>query len=64
MSCIPLCSPSDDQTVDPTADSVTEYNVHALRMLWKSTNRIGCSISSCMYEAIDVDVLVCNYDPP
>lgn len=60
-ACILPLSP-DEQTVDPT-DAVTEYGVHALRMLWKSTMDLGCSISSCMYDTIDVEILVCNYSP-
>lgn len=54
---------ADEQTVDPDAD-VTAYGIHALRMLWKSTTQLGCSISSCMYYSTDVEVLVCNYAPP
>lgn len=54
---------ADGQTVEPF-DDVMEYGVHALRMLWKSTDRLGCSIGSCVYEgSIDVEVLVCNYAP-
>ncbi|CAM9411250.1 unnamed protein product [Ectocarpus sp. 6 AP-2014] len=42
---------------------VVDYDVRARRMLWASTAKLGCAISSCLYEYIDVEVLVCNYDP-
>ncbi|CAM9138702.1 unnamed protein product [Ectocarpus fasciculatus] len=42
---------------------VTEYDIRARRMLWASTTKLGCAISSCLYEFTDVEVLVCNYDP-
>ncbi|CBJ33994.1 putative zinc metalloendopeptidase [Ectocarpus siliculosus] len=42
---------------------VTEYDIRARRMLWASTTKLGCAISSCVYQYIDVEVLVCNYDP-
>ncbi|CAM9138778.1 unnamed protein product [Ectocarpus fasciculatus] len=42
---------------------VTDYDIRARRMLWASTTKLGCAISSCLYQYIDVDVLVCNYDP-
>ena len=58
----PLWVITDDRTVDP-ANPVTEYNVHGLRMLWKSTTDLGCSIGSCMFQTIDVEVMVCNYSP-
>ena len=48
--------------MDPSG-AVTGYGVHALRMLWKSTTDLGCSIGSCKYQTIDVEVLVCNYSP-
>lgn len=44
--------------------SVLEYKIHAKRLLWKSTSDVGCAISSCVYQdLVDVDVMVCNYDP-
>ncbi|CAB1103881.1 unnamed protein product [Ectocarpus sp. CCAP 1310/34] len=42
---------------------VVDYDIRARRMLWASTAKLGCAISSCLYEYIDVEVLVCNYDP-
>ncbi|CAN0028972.1 unnamed protein product [Pylaiella littoralis] len=42
---------------------VAEYEQHAKRMLWKSSAKLGCSISSCVSGSTDVEVLVCNYDP-
>ncbi|CAB1103880.1 unnamed protein product [Ectocarpus sp. CCAP 1310/34] len=42
---------------------VVDYDIRARRMLWASTTKLGCAIRSCVYEYIDVEVLVCNYDP-
>ncbi|CAM9289939.1 unnamed protein product, partial [Scytosiphon promiscuus] len=42
---------------------VTGYEIRAKRLLWKSTTELGCSIDSCVFENVDVEVLVCNYDP-
>lgn len=53
---------ADEQTVDPT-DDVTDYGVHARRMLWKSTDQLGCAVGSCVLGSTDVEVLVCNYSP-
>ncbi|CAM9383445.1 unnamed protein product, partial [Hapterophycus canaliculatus] len=42
---------------------VTGYDIRAKRLLWKSTTEMGCSIDSCVFENVNVEVLVCNYDP-
>eukprot|EP00752_Nemacystus_decipiens_P008156 g7295.t1 len=41
-------------------DSVTGYGGHATQILWKSTEKLGCAISSCSGGTY----LACQYDPP
>eukprot|EP00752_Nemacystus_decipiens_P013638 g12091.t1 len=45
-------------------DSVTGYGGHATQILWKSSKKLGCAVSSCTSGSRPGDYLACQYDPP
>ena len=53
----------DNEEVDGFS-KVTEYGGHATQILWKSTEELGCVVSTCTTGGDDYTYLVCQYDPP
>ncbi|CAN0409608.1 unnamed protein product [Laminaria digitata] len=52
----------DDELVDK--NNVETYGGHATAIAWKSTERLGCAVSTCESGGYFYHTLVCNFDPP
>lgn len=37
---------------------------HLTQLLWASTTQVGCAVSSCNYQGMVAEIVVCKYYPP
>ena len=37
---------------------------HYTQVVWESTSAVGCGYGTCQDDSFNIEVIVCNYDPP